>query len=216
MPAIPVLVCSMLLAALVASACAAHGAPFGVDEALHRWVLEHRPRWAVGLAVAVTVTGSGVPAYLLAMLAGAMTVRTDRWRGALAGPLALVSVQLPRIALASWLARPRPPADAWAWSADGYAMPSGHTTTSGAVAVLLTAAVYRAVRGRARRLLLVIPTLWAVAVGVSRVYLGMHWPTDVLAGWLLIALWAGLLGLFLILLRRRKSRAVPSNEGEDT
>ncbi|MFE9480278.1 phosphatase PAP2 family protein [Streptomyces spororaveus] len=215
-PAIPVLMCSMLLAALVASASAAHGTPFGGDEALHRWVLEHRPRWAVGLAVAITVTGSGVPAYLLAMLAGAMTVRTRRWRGTLAGALALVSVQLPRIALASWLARPRPSADDWAWSADGYAMPSGHTTTSAAVAVLLTAAVHRAVRGRARRPLLVVPALWAAAVGVSRFYLGMHWPTDVLAGWLLTALWAGLLGMFLILLRRRKSGAVPSNEGENT
>ncbi|MFB7181068.1 phosphatase PAP2 family protein [Streptomyces sp. NPDC056257] len=219
-PALPVLVCSMLLAALVTAACAEHGAPFGADEVLHRWVLEHRPRWAVGSAVAVTVTGSGVPAYVLAALAGAMTVRTRRWRGtlagALAGALALLSVQLPRIALASWLARPRPPADEWAWSADGYAMPSGHTTTSAAVAVLLTAGVHRAVRGRARRVLLVMPALWAAAVGVSRVYLGMHWPTDVLAGWLLTAIWAGLLGMFLILLRRRKAGAVPSNEGEGT
>ncbi|MFD6185043.1 phosphatase PAP2 family protein [Streptomyces goshikiensis] len=216
LPALPVLACSMLLAALVASACVAHGAPFRVDEVLHRWVLDHRPRWAIGLAVAVTVTGSGVPAYLLATLAGAMTVRTRRWRGALAGALALVSVQLPRIALASWLARPRPSADEWAWSADGYAMPSGHTTTSAAVAVLLTTGVYRAIRGPARRPLLVLPALWAAAVGVSRVYLGMHWPTDVLAGWLLTALWAGLLGMFLILLRRPKSGAVPSNEGEGT
>ncbi|MFD5412504.1 phosphatase PAP2 family protein [Streptomyces nojiriensis] len=215
-PAIPALVCSMLLAALVASAGAAHGTPFGVDEALHRWTVEHRPHWAVAVALTVTVTGSGVPAYLLAMLAGAMAVRTRRWRGALAGALALVSVQLPRIALASWLARPRPPAGEWAWSADGYAMPSGHTTTSAAVAVLLTAGVHRTVRSRARQPLLVIPALWAAAVGVSRVYLGMHWPTDVLAGWLLTALWAGLLGMFLILLRRRKSGAVPSNEGEGT
>ncbi|MFJ6479181.1 MULTISPECIES: phosphatase PAP2 family protein [unclassified Streptomyces] len=215
-PAVPVLVCSMLLAALVASAGAAHGAPFGVDEALHRWVLEHRPRRAVEWAVAVTVTGSGVPAYLLAMLAGAMTVRAHRWRGALVGALALGSVQLPRIALASWLARPRPPVAEWAWSADGYAMPSGHTTTSVAVAVLLTAGVHRVVRGPARRTLLVIPALWAAAVGASRVYLGMHWPTDVLAGWLLTAQWAGVLGMFLTLLRRRKSGAVPSNEGEGT
>ncbi|MFB7259046.1 phosphatase PAP2 family protein [Streptomyces nojiriensis] len=222
LPALPVLVRSMLpaalaaLVALVASVWSAHGAPLGVDEALHRWVLEHRPRWAVASAVAVTVTGSGVPAYLLAMLAGAMPVRTHRLRGALAGALALVSVQLPRMALASWLARPRPPAGEWAWSADGYAMPSGHTTTSAAVAVLLTAGVHRAVRGRARRPLLVIPALWAAAVGVSRVYLGMHWPTDVLAGWLLTALWAGLLGTVLILLRRRKAGAVPANEGEGT
>ncbi|MEU9161463.1 phosphatase PAP2 family protein [Streptomyces sp. NPDC048424] len=218
-PAVPVFVCSMLLAALFAATRVAHGSPFGVDDAVHGWVLEHRPRWAV--AAAVTVTGSGVPAYLLAAFAGALAFRTDRgWHGApagaLAGALALLSVQLPRIALASWLARPRPPSDDWAWTASGYAMPSGHTTTSAAVAVLLTAGVHRTVRGRARPLLLVAPALWAATVGLSRVYLGMHWPTDVLAGWLLVSAWAGLLGLSLVLLRRRKSGAVPSNESEGT
>ncbi|WP_051773727.1 phosphatase PAP2 family protein [Streptomyces sp. NRRL S-237] len=215
-PAIPVLVCSMLLAALFAATCSAHGSPFGVDDAVHGWVLEHRPRWAVAAAVAVTVTGSGVPAYLLAAFAGTLAFRTDRRCGALVGALALLSVQLPRIAVASWLARPRPPADDWAWTASGYAMPSGHTTTSAAVSVLLTAGVYRTVRGRARTPLLIAPALWAATVGLSRVYLGMHWPTDVLAGWLLASVWAGLLGMFLLLLRRRKSGAVPSNESEGT
>ncbi|MCM2431100.1 phosphatase PAP2 family protein [Streptomyces sp. RKAG337] len=33
---------------------------------------------------------------------------------------------------------------------------------------------------------------WAAAVGGTRVYLGMHWPSDVLAGWLLAAAWIGL------------------------
>ncbi|MET9465715.1 phosphatase PAP2 family protein [Streptomyces sp. NPDC006544] len=192
--AVLVLVCGPLLAALVAVTVVAHGAPFGVDGPVHGWVMVHRPPWAARAAVAVTVTGSGVPAYLLAALAGALAVRARWWRGALMGALALVSVQLPRIAMASWLARPRPPAADWAWTASGYAMPSGHTTTSAAVAVLLTAGVHRAVRGRARRALLVLPALWAVAVGASRVYLGVHWPSDVLAGWLLASLWAGLLG----------------------
>ncbi|MFF0540591.1 phosphatase PAP2 family protein [Streptomyces coelicoflavus] len=212
--AVPAVVCSVLLAALVAASASAHGAPFGVDRALHGWVVEHRTSWAVGMAVAVTVTGSGVPAYLLAAFAGTMAWPAVRWCGALAGALALVSVQLPRIALASWLARPRPPVADWAWSARGYAMPSGHTTTSAAVAVLFTAGVYRSVRGGARHLLLVLPALWAAAVGVSRIYLGVHWPTDVLAGWLLAAVWTGLLGTFLVLLRRRKAGAAPSSEGE--
>ncbi|MEU9599321.1 phosphatase PAP2 family protein [Streptomyces sp. NPDC048109] len=214
LPAAPALVCSALLAALLAATVSAHGGPFGMDRALHGWVLEHRTSWAVAVAVAVTVTGSGVPAYLLAAFAGAMAWPSVRWRGTLAGALALVSVQVPRIALASLLARPRPPAADWAWSASGYAMPSGHTTTSMAVAVLLTCGVYRSVRGRARPVLLALPALWAVAVGVSRVYLGMHWPTDVLAGWLLAVVWAGLLGMFLVLLRRRKASAAPSSEGE--
>ncbi|MFH9818237.1 phosphatase PAP2 family protein [Streptomyces sp. NPDC017230] len=219
-PAALVVVCAVLLAALAGATAAAHGAPFGVDDAVHAWVLGHRPPWAVAAAVAVSVTGSGVPAYLLVAFAGALAVEAAWWRGALLGALALVSVQMPRIVLASWLARPRPPAADWAWTASGYAMPSGHTTTSAAVAVLLTAGAYRAVRGRARPLLLVLPALWAAAVGFSRVYLGVHWPTDVLAGWLLAAVWAGLLGMFLVFHRRRKAGVQPtevrSTEGDST
>ncbi|MFE9503330.1 phosphatase PAP2 family protein [Streptomyces anthocyanicus] len=209
------LVCAALFVALVACTAAMHGVPFGVDRALHGWVLERRRPWMVHLAVGVTVTGSGVPAYALAALAGASAFGPGRWRGALLGMLALVSAQLPRILVAGLVARPRPPARDWAWSASGYAMPSGHSATSMVVAVLLTAAVRRQVRGFWRPVLLAVPLVWAVAVGLSRVCLGMHWPADVLAGWLLAAVWAGLAGV-LVLCRRREAGAAQSSEGDRT
>ncbi|MFD5069001.1 phosphatase PAP2 family protein [Streptomyces sp. NPDC058369] len=211
LPAGLVLVCGALLAALVSATAAAHGAPFVVDTAAHAWVLDHRPPWLADLAVGVTVTGSGVPAYALAALGGALVTRTARWPGALLGILALASAQVPRIVLASVLARPRPPAGDWAWLASGWAMPSGHTTTSMVVAILLTLAAHRTARARWRPALLTLPGVWAVTVGVSRVVLGMHWPTDVLAGWLLAACWAGLAALVL-LHRRRKTGPVVSTE----
>ncbi|MFC8824208.1 phosphatase PAP2 family protein [Streptomyces sp. NPDC057137] len=199
---------AVLLGALVA-AVSAHPGPFALDADLHRWVLGHRPEWARQVAVAVTTTGSGVPAYALAALAGALARRTSAWRGALAGLIALASAQLVRITLARALARPRPSAEDWATEASGWAMPSGHTTTSMVVAVLLTLAVHRRVRGRGRPLLLGLPVLWAVAVGLSRVYLGVHWPTDVAAGWLLAAFWAASAALLVLLWRRRPAtRAV--------
>ncbi|MET8789501.1 phosphatase PAP2 family protein [Streptomyces pseudogriseolus] len=210
------LMCTALLVALVAVTASAHGAPVGVDWAMHDWALGSRPPWAVHVAVGVTVAGSGVPAYALAALAGAWAFGPGRWRGALFGTLALVSAQLPRILLAELVARPRPPARDWAWSASGYAMPSGHTTTSMAVAVLLTVAVRRGAPGRWRPVLSAVPVVWAVAVGLSRVCLGMHWPTDVLAGWLLAAAWAGLAGVFLVLCRRREAGAIQASEGDST
>ena len=68
---------------------------------------------------------------------------------------------------------------------DTFSFPSGHATTAiviAGVAALLIA------RGRdlyIRRLVYVFAAGFAVMVGISRVYLQVHWPTDILAGWLL-------------------------------
>ncbi|MGW4387586.1 phosphatase PAP2 family protein [Streptomyces sp. NPDC004685] len=200
-------VCGVLLGTLFV-AVATRASPFALDTAVHGWVLDHRPAWARQLATIVTDTGSGAPAYALAALAGALAQRTRYWRGALAGVLALACAQLPRMALASALARPRPPAADWAAQAGGWSMPSGHATTSMVVALLLTLAVHRRVQGRARPVLLAVPAIWATTVGLTRVYLGMHWPTDVAGGWLLAACWAASATLLVLLWRRRADHAL--------
>lgn len=193
----------VLLLALIVATAVRHGAPYPPDAAAHRWVLAHRASALVDAAVVVTESGTGLAAYGLAALGGALAARRAWWQGAAAGVVILGLGQLVRIALASGIGRRRPPAADWAWTAGGPAMPSGHTTTSAIVAVVLTVGIARRFHGRGRLPMLAVPGLWALGVGATRVYLGMHWVTDVVAGWLLALVWTALLGLLLVHRRRR-------------
>ncbi len=94
--------------------------------------------------------------------------------------------------------RPRPPADIWLTHVTSTSFPSGHATQSLAtfVALALVGALWLP---RARRPGRVLALVLAAAVGCSRVYLGVHWATDVAAGWLIGGAWVaiviGLTGL---------------------
>jgi membrane-associated phospholipid phosphatase len=68
--------------------------------------------------------------------------------------------------------------------------PSGHATQSTAFLVALVALVWRARSGRLREATTVLAGVLVCAIGASRVYLGVHYPTDVAAGIILGAAWA--------------------------
>jgi membrane-associated phospholipid phosphatase len=190
-----------LLLALLALVVFRHGRPFAFDLAVHDWAVHHRPGAPRKLAAAVTATGVGVVPYLLAIVAGVIRGSGPYGRALMAvrAVVTLLGVQLLRFGLSVAVGRERPPAADWAVHVSGFAFPSGHTVTSATAAGLLLWAAWHRLHGAARAAVVTCVTTWAVAVGLSRVYLGVHWPTDVAGGWLFTIV---LLGSAALILRR--------------
>jgi len=158
------------------------------DSSITTWMVAHRTGALTTLARSLSAVGSqkilipvaGVAAVLLLarrrlVLAGLVVVT---WGGAL-GLYNLVK---------HFVHRPRPPAAIWLMKVTSTSFPSGHATQSLAtfLALAFVAAALAAGAGMvAKGLALAL----AAAIGWSRVYLGVHWTTDVIAGWLIGAAW---------------------------
>ncbi|HEU4618566.1 MAG TPA: phosphatase PAP2 family protein [Gammaproteobacteria bacterium] len=100
--------------------------------------------------------------------------------------------------------RPRPELVPHGQAVYSSSFPSGHSMMSAIVYLTLGALLAAAQPNRRLKVYLIsLAVLLTVSVGVSRVYLGVHWPTDVLAGWTAGAAWAFACWTIARRLRRR-------------
>lgn len=141
-----------------------------------------RADWLTGVAEAVTALGSGWLFTPAAVAAGVLFGLRRWWPelAVLALGAALISIGVPELKEA--IARPRPPGGLI--DVRGFAYPSGHATHSTLFAFVAVVLAYRLPTGRlSGSALVLIGLALAVAVGLTRVYLNVHYFSDVAGGW---------------------------------
>jgi undecaprenyl-diphosphatase len=106
-----------------------------------------------------------------------------QWRTAVFAASSLLATALATSVFKLWLHRPRP--DVLIEPLASFSLPSGHSSAAFAFFLLLGVLAGRGQPPRWRVTWLLLAAMPAAAVAVSRIYLGVHWPTDILAGGLL-------------------------------
>jgi len=159
-------------------------APFDFDVSTTDWVVRNRAEPWTSMWQMVTVLGDTltltlvvIGVFVLAWLAGRIDLSVLIVVGSLLGWALMVLLK-------HLFARERPPVAERLIDIGGLSFPSGHAMLSTVILGLATVICYRIYPWlRAHPAVLVLPPLVVVAIGLSRVYLGVHWFSDVIVGW---------------------------------
>ncbi len=181
------------------------------DPRLHRDALALRTGWLTPVAKAATVLGSSPVVYAALLVVVIVLVRHHRRVDAAIAAAALLTGQAVRHLVSTAVARPRPPRADWLTGATGYAWPSGHSASAVLALGLIVALLWPLLSARWQRPVAVVAAgVLAAAVGASRVYLGVHWVSDVLGGWAFGACWLCLAVFALTVYRGRRPASTPA------
>ncbi|MEZ4371861.1 MAG: phosphatase PAP2 family protein [Polyangiaceae bacterium] len=170
------------------------------------------PDWLLGVLQQFSALGSGPVVFLLTVVILGYLLLIHHHRTALVFLLCILGAALTTYLLKGAIQRPRPLMMHAAFALDAFSFPSGHSLIAAAVYPTLGALLSRVVVGRRVRVYcMLVAGLLTLLIGFSRVYLGRHYPTDVLAGWCLGLAWSVLAWL---LVRRLQHEGVVAAAGE--
>lgn len=149
------------------------------------------PRWVEEWVVDLSALGGFAVLSLVTLFAVGYLLTLKRWGSALLLLAATVGGTAISEGLKVGFNRPRPDLVAHIVETTSMSFPSGHAMLSAVTYLTLGALIARTQeKRRLRGYVLGAAILLTLIIGMSRVYLGVHWPTDVLAGWCLGAAWA--------------------------
>jgi undecaprenyl-diphosphatase len=198
------------VAFVVLGVAVARGTTTSLDTTVTKAAVANRTAALTHLAMAVSWCGL---AAVLAIWAGGLAIGLDRryrssWRCTVSVLLVLLLDVVVVAAIKHLVDRPRPPLDLRRVTVSTRSFPSGHATaTTAAVTMLLICLFALSSSRRLKTLALLAGLLLVAAMGWSRVYLGVHYLSDVVAGTLL-GCWLALTTTWLLDARRLASRGM--------
>jgi undecaprenyl-diphosphatase len=149
------------------------------------------PPWLASAALDVTALGSATVLGLVVVAVGGFLILQGMWRTSLFVVLATSGGLFLNVALKQFFQRPRPDVVSHLRDVMSTSFPSGHALTSAVVYLTLGALSMRIAKRRVTKFYcMAMAMLTTALVGLSRVYLGVHYPTDVVAGWMIGMSWA--------------------------
>ena len=173
------------------------------------WMADQRSSFFDDLNGTVTAFGSPAFTFIVLGIAAAWALvwkRSPLWFGFLL--LCMLAPAVYDRMLKQLVERPRPNFSR-ALDVSGYGFPSGHATSAATVAGALFVLFLAIGPRRARPIVLAGAIAFALAVGASRVYIGVHWPTDVLGGFVLGAGWVAICSFALAIPRPSTQQPLP-------
>jgi len=183
--------------------------PTPVDAAALQQSVQLRGAGRTMFAVVLTNVGSTVSMAVLALLVGVWSYRRGRTADAVLAIGAMASGAVLLRGLKLLFDRQRPPELTRLIGETTESFPSGHATMAMVVIGTLVVLAWAGRGPLGRAVMVAAATLWIGAVGLTRVYLGVHWFTDVLAGWLVGATWLTACAVAWMCWARRGTPVVP-------
>lgn len=162
------------------------------------------PDWLESAVADITSLGGKAVLTIIVLIVSGFLFLSNRHGAAALVLGSSIGGSLLNIALKSLFDRPRPDVVVHLVGVSSASFPSGHAMASATIYLTLGVLLARVQPDRRLKIYAgVVAATLTVIVGLSRVYLGVHWPTDVLAGWCIGAAWAMLCWLVAAWLQRR-------------
>jgi len=151
------------------------------------------PVWIENALLDLTALGGPTVLGLVVLSVVGFLVLQTRYRTALIVIMTAISGEVLNAAMKAAFNRPRPSIVPQLRAVFSASFPSGHAMESAIVYLTLGAILMRVAESRLTKAYIMgIATLLTMLVGVSRVYLGVHYPTDVIGGWIIGFVWASI------------------------